>query len=106
MHLVHYNMKYKSFAEATSRPDGLAVLGVMLGVPSNKNTVSKNATFETIISQLGEVIKAGNETRISKRFRLSDLMPNNLDSFYRYDGSLTTPKFAEIVTWIVLTIRF
>lgn len=31
-HLVHYNSKYKDFAEAVSKPDGLAVVAFFLEV--------------------------------------------------------------------------
>ena len=32
LHLVHYNTKYGSFADATAHSDGLAVLGIFLNV--------------------------------------------------------------------------
>ena len=32
MHLVHYNVKYSSLVEALDKPDGLAVLAVMIKV--------------------------------------------------------------------------
>jgi len=32
MHLVHYNKRYGSLADAVTHPDGLAVIGVMIEV--------------------------------------------------------------------------
>jgi hydroxyacyl-ACP dehydratase HTD2-like protein with hotdog domain len=32
MHMVHYNTRYKTFANAVDKHDGLAVLGVFLQV--------------------------------------------------------------------------
>lgn len=33
---------------------------------------------------------------------LKDLLPDDQESFYTYEGSLTTPSCSETVTWIVM----
>ena len=102
MHLVHYNTKYNSFSEATHHPDGLAVLDVMLDVPNNEHNISEHDTFGVILGEIEAIAEAGKEVLLPRPLRLIDLLPSNLDSFFRYDdGSLTTPKFAEIVIWTV-----
>ena len=35
-------------------------------------------------------------------FRLTDIVPSTIPSYYRYSGSLTTPGCTEIVTWNVV----
>lgn len=36
---------------------------------------------------------------------LYDLLPNNLQAFYTYSGSLTTPPCYQVVNWIVMAER-
>lgn len=36
---------------------------------------------------------------------INDLLPNGLDSFYTYAGSLTTPPCFQVVNWIVMSER-
>ena len=36
---------------------------------------------------------------------INDLLPSNLNSFYTYSGSLTTPPCYQVVNWIVMTER-
>uniref|UniRef100_A0A667ZL56 Carbonic anhydrase n=1 Tax=Myripristis murdjan TaxID=586833 RepID=A0A667ZL56_9TELE len=78
LHLVHWNTKYPSFAEAASQPDGLAVVGVFLKV---------------------NIADWGKQTSFAN-FDPATLLPGCLD-YWTYDGSLTTPPLLESVTWIV-----
>ena len=40
LHLVHYNVKYGSFGEAADKPDGLAVLGMLIKVGAESIFIS------------------------------------------------------------------
>jgi carbonic anhydrase len=43
----------------------------------------------------------GDETTLKNLVSLKDLLPAQTTLFYRYSGSLTTPKCDQIVTWTV-----
>ena len=98
MHLVHYNTKYNSLAEAVSFSDGLAVIGVLMDTNNNPND---NPGLEKIVSQLSAITEDGAETTLTNPLKLKELVPHKTNSFYRYRGSLTTPNYNEIVTWTV-----
>jgi carbonic anhydrase len=53
------------------------------------------------VEQLSEVPAGGDETTLNNLVSLQDLLPAQTTSFYRYSGSLTTPKCNQIVTWTV-----
>ncbi|KAI2550518.1 carbonic anhydrase 1 [Homo sapiens] len=73
LHVAHWNSaKYSSLAEAASKADGLAVIGVLMK--------GKRAPFTN--------------------FDPSTLLPSSLD-FWTYPGSLTHPPLYESVTWII-----
>uniref|UniRef100_A0A8C2W996 Carbonic anhydrase VII n=1 Tax=Cyclopterus lumpus TaxID=8103 RepID=A0A8C2W996_CYCLU len=74
LHLVHWNaVKYTTFGEAATAPDGLAVLGIFLQ--------GSAADF--------------------KGFNPKCLLPSSLH-YWTYLGSLTTPPLHESVIWIVV----
>merc|ERR1719357_2118982 len=97
LHLVHYNAKYGTIGEALKYKDGLAVIGIMHEI-SDVN----NPSLDPFIKSLTQIKNAGEQVNIKREFSLSSLLPSDPSSFYRYDGSLTTPGCAEVVTWSLL----
>ncbi|XP_078478193.1 receptor-type tyrosine-protein phosphatase gamma-like isoform X3 [Lampetra planeri] len=102
MHVVLYNSEsYASVAEALGKPQGLAVLGVLLQVGSQEHPA-----FQKIVDGLKN-IKYSNQATDVGPFEVRSLLPPDLGRYFRYDGSLTTPPCTEGVSWIVFnqTVR-
>ncbi|KAM9332495.1 carbonic anhydrase 1-like [Pholidichthys leucotaenia] len=93
LHLVHWNTKYASFADAASQPDGLAVIGVFLKIGD------ENANLSNVLDAFDMIKSKGKQTSFAN-FDPSTLLPGCLH-YWTYDGSLTTPPLLESVTWIV-----
>ncbi|XP_041074622.1 carbonic anhydrase 12 isoform X3 [Polyodon spathula] len=95
MHVVHFNSdKYGNLSTAMDKADGLAVLGVFIDVGAF------NPVFDHILSHLGSVRYRDQVVQIPA-FNVFNLLPERLDEFYRYDGSLTTPPCYPSVLWTV-----
>uniref|UniRef100_A0A8C6ZF71 Carbonic anhydrase n=1 Tax=Nothoprocta perdicaria TaxID=30464 RepID=A0A8C6ZF71_NOTPE len=84
IHVVHYNTKYDNFKEAMVHPDGLAVLGAFLGC-----------------SALTLVLPLADEEVFVPGFNIAGLLPANLNLYFQYNGSLTTPACYQTVKWTV-----
>ncbi|XP_072214867.1 carbonic anhydrase 14 isoform X1 [Excalfactoria chinensis] len=96
MHVVHYDAeRYANASEAQHHAAGLAVLGVLLEVGDEPN-----AAYANILSHLGSIRYAGQTTSIPS-FNVQELLPERLDRYYRYNGSLTTPPCLQSVLWTV-----
>ncbi|XP_036388134.1 carbonic anhydrase 6 isoform X1 [Megalops cyprinoides] len=96
LHVVHYNSdKYKSFTEARDKPDGLAVLAFFYEDGHFENTY-----YSDFISNLAKVKYAGQSMNISS-VNVRSMLPENLNHFFRYQGSLTTPPCFESILWTV-----
>uniref|UniRef100_A0A8C2CZP0 Alpha-carbonic anhydrase domain-containing protein n=1 Tax=Cyprinus carpio TaxID=7962 RepID=A0A8C2CZP0_CYPCA len=74
--IISYSYMNQYLIEAASKADGLAVLGGFIGVKGKK-----------LITIPG--------------FNVRHLLPDSLDRFYRYNGSLTTPPCFQTVSWTV-----
>ena len=98
MHLVHWNMKYGNMKEAANHHDGLAVVAILF-TPA----IKENKLLSPLVDYLEDIIPFGSEVLIQEYFTLQSLLPYTFQTFYRYQGSLTTPPCSESVTWIVLT---
>jgi len=97
LHFVHYaKEKYGTFAEALKHEDGLAVIGVFLSL-GEANKAIDALDFNAIAKVDSAGIFLDGTTTDPRRF-----MPSDLDRFWTYDGSLTTPPCLETVTWIVM----
>jgi len=96
LHLVHYNAKYKSLGDAVQQKDGLAVLGVMFNIVEEPNL-----NLEPLLEEVEEVRTSKSEYQCSDLLSINSLLPKDINNFYRYSGSLTTPGCFEVVTWTV-----
>ncbi|XP_056428831.1 carbonic anhydrase 12 isoform X3 [Hyla sarda] len=94
MHIVHYNSKYADVSTAMEAADGLAVLGILIEIGSF------NPSYDKIISQLTNIKYKGQNIQIPG-FNVQHLIPERLDEYYRYEGSLTTPPCNPSVLWSV-----
>ncbi|XP_013858516.1 carbonic anhydrase 7 [Austrofundulus limnaeus] len=95
LHLVHWNaVKYRSFTDAASAPDGLAVLGIFLETGDDHRWLH-------LITDVLFMVKYKDSVTDFKGFNPKCLLPNRLH-YWTYLGSLTTPPLHESVTWILL----
>ena len=96
LQFVTYNSKYKSFDEAIQYPDGLAVLGVLFEL-----SPYDNPSLNPILNAIHAIQKGHWKAWNTYPLNLRSLLPSNIKSFYRYQGSLTIPPCSEVVTWTV-----
>merc|ERR1719341_2135134 len=94
MNLVHYKSEYKNVSVAVSHSDGLAVLAILFKV-----SPKDNKALAPILKSLKKVQEAHTDIDIKSSVPLSHLLPRNIDRYFRYEGSLTTPTCNEVVTW-------
>uniref|UniRef100_A0A2K5Y9E3 Carbonic anhydrase n=1 Tax=Mandrillus leucophaeus TaxID=9568 RepID=A0A2K5Y9E3_MANLE len=97
IHVVHYNSKYKSYEIAQDAPDGLAVLAAFVEVKD----YPENTYYSSFISHLANIKYPGQTTTLTG-LDIRDMLPKNLQHYYSYHGSLTTPPCTENVHWFVL----
>ncbi|NXS99244.1 CAH12 anhydrase, partial [Jacana jacana] len=95
LHIVHYNSeKYPDITAAMDKPDGLAVLAILLEIGPF------NPSYEKIFRHFQKV-KYKDQTVPVPGFDVRELLPDTLDEYYRYAGSLTTPPCYPSVLWTV-----
>ncbi|KAM5281436.1 carbonic anhydrase 1 isoform 2-T2 [Ctenodactylus gundi] len=94
LHIVHWNSsKYSSINEAFSKPDGLAIIGVLMKVGQ------ANPKLQKVLDALSAVKTKGKKAPFTN-FDPSVLLPASLD-YWTYAGSLTHPPLHESVTWFI-----
>uniref|UniRef100_A0A1A8KF43 Carbonic anhydrase n=1 Tax=Nothobranchius kuhntae TaxID=321403 RepID=A0A1A8KF43_NOTKU len=95
LHIVHMKSHYTDLTTALRDKEGVAVLGFFY-----EKSNSANRKYDPIINTL-QRIKATNSNTSLPSISLAQLIPpeQNLTSYYRYKGSLTTPGCTESVVW-------
>ncbi|GBP21604.1 Carbonic anhydrase 2 [Eumeta japonica] len=98
IHFVHVRTDVDSLDEALAMDDGLAVVGVMCQV---SNAPGSDEALEQIMPQVPAIVSPVDVTP-EVRIDIMRFLSPNLQSFFTYSGSLTTPYCQEAVTWIVM----
>lgn len=103
LHLVHFNAKYGDFNNATSYPDGLAVLGFFLELDvDGPKKLNKFVDFLKHVQNPGTMFV---NTKPKQMLSMNEMLGAEPLSVYSYPGSLTTPNCDEIVTWLVKLLK-
>ena len=106
LHFVHYNTKCgRDLTEALTNCQGLDTLAV-LGVFIDAHGHNDNKAFDSIFDSMEDIVNESPQKQEIKTFDMTKLMPHDLNEFYRYEGSLTTPKCNEVVTWTIFKASF
>ncbi|CAI9618266.1 unnamed protein product [Staurois parvus] len=95
IHVVHYSSNFQGLEEAVTQPGGLAVLAAFI-----EEGPDENEDYEHLLTHLENVKEAGQSTEIPG-FDIRGLLPHQLDRYYRYNGSLTTPPCYQTVNWTI-----
>ncbi|XP_052432311.1 carbonic anhydrase 4b [Carassius gibelio] len=97
LHIVHIKEKYNSVDEAIVDPSGVAVLGFFY-----EESQTANKKYDGIINSLKNITHPGtNATLTDVSLDMLILPHNELERYFRYQGSLTTPGCSEAVVWTI-----
>lgn len=92
-HLVHFNSKYGSLAEAINQEDGLAVIGLLYQESEHARTLP----FMSIVDEVMRYNQSYTESNPGKIFGYNDVFRLRLaPKYYTYKGSLTTPPCCKL----------
>ncbi|XP_033324495.2 putative carbonic anhydrase 3 [Megalopta genalis] len=99
VHFVHYELSHQNVAQASQYKDGITVIATLFELSKEDNADIMHIVKVVNISNSYEP----NTKPVSDKVVPSLLFPKNHSTFYRYNGSLTTPDCLESVTWVIFT---
>ncbi|XP_033963923.1 uncharacterized protein [Pseudochaenichthys georgianus] len=111
MHIVN-KRKDLTLEKALQTTDGLAVLGFFIEATSAKEksrssseqgaSLSDMDALKKLTSYLSAIKNISSEVNVTEEISIDDLLGSvNRESYYRYNGSLTTPSCNQAVVWTV-----
>ncbi|MCE0494911.1 carbonic anhydrase [Vibrio salinus] len=89
----HHQYPLEAHFVHADKNGNLAVVAVMYEMGD------KNSELDKLTSSLPTVHKT---QKLTAPFDVSDMLPANVDKYYRFNGSLTTPPCSEGVRWFVI----
>uniref|UniRef100_A0A3P8T140 Carbonic anhydrase n=1 Tax=Amphiprion percula TaxID=161767 RepID=A0A3P8T140_AMPPE len=104
LHIVHMKSHYTDLTTALRDPEGIAVLGFFYEVLHNFLFHFISLQLHIFVANVFTAASLFSDSNTSlPAISLAQLIPSeqNLTSYYRYKGSLTTPGCAEAVVWTV-----
>ncbi|OQR66546.1 carbonic anhydrase 2-like [Tropilaelaps mercedesae] len=97
LHLVHCNIDlYNDPGKAACSENGLAVVGIFL------KEGGSHPEFEKLCKLLTCIKYKGCKYEGISDFDICAFLPKDVENYWTYEGSLTTPPCYESVSWIVL----
>jgi len=99
--MVHYKEKLGDWDKALTSLDwdSIAIVSTFFYLELEQRI--SNPTMDIIANAIQNITQPNTEIRV-KSIPLSTFLPDNLDRFYRYNGSFTQPPCTENVVWTVL----
>ncbi|XP_057339623.1 carbonic anhydrase 9-like isoform X1 [Microplitis mediator] len=98
MHIIHKNKLYLDIKEAQEHKNGLVVLGIFFQLQDEDNN-----NLNPILKNFQSLKWIDSDLKMNLSITLKSLLPSDIDTYYTYRGSLTTPPCSEAVTWIIFT---
>lgn len=95
LHVVFYNKEYGSQKNALKYENGLTVLAFFFSI-SHK----PNPSYVEVSKLLQQITNPYTNASFEEPLALEDFMHTDMNDFYVYNGSLTTPPCLEVVTWL------
>lgn len=122
LHMVFYKKTYRNIRSAMDEQDGLAVLAFFyhvsymlnhsldfeiefnfslnFSVPFHQVDDEDNPNYIEFTELLMNISDALTSISFQQTKSIHDILLSELNDYYTYNGSLTTPPCSEIVTWI------
>ncbi|VDM96725.1 unnamed protein product [Thelazia callipaeda] len=93
---LHYPAELHLVHEGITNSSKLAVIGVFFTIGEENQALYPESTVLHKITDPAQ-------SQTIEGILLKDKLPKNTKTFWRYDGSLTTPPCSEVVTWTIFT---